>query len=121
MAEKNKRPSLVLSMSDKVYLAVAANIDSGTGYSFVYALVCNSIGTKSEITRSIGFGGIVQKDGVEYSPIPLREMYTFKKKEDADIYWRTLEQISGVQSCDKSLKKYFSENEDAMKPLDRER
>jgi len=127
MAEKprknsNKRPDLVLSMSDKIYLAVAANIDSGTGYSFVHALVCTSMGLKSEIIRSAGFGCIVNPnaDGIEYSPIPLHEMYTFKDKEEADIYWRTLEQISGIQSCEKSLKKYFSGNENAIKDFEAE-
>ena len=104
----NCKPDLVFSMDEKVYLAVAQNIESGAKRSFVYALVCNNMGLRSQFDATIN----EKEDGFMYSPIPLREMYTFDqgREEDARTFYETISQISAVQTNDIVLAELFEKN-----------
>ena len=107
--KNNIKPDLVLSMDDKVYLAVANNIsESKSGKSLVYALVCAYMGRESDFDNSIEIGS--EKDDAVYCPIPVKEMYAFHNADNAKLYYEAILQISAVQSNDVALKKLFKKN-----------
>lgn len=90
MNNKVKKPDLILSMDDKVYLAVAYKQADGMG--FIYALVCRKL------------------DNARYNLSPEMEILTFKNTADAKVYYQTISQIQEFQDGIDSLKKLKEAN-----------
>lgn len=85
MNNKVKKPDLILSMDDKVYLAVAYKQADGMG--FIYALVCRKL------------------DNARYNLFPEMEILTFKNTADAKFYYQALCQIKEFQENQEVFKK----------------
>ena len=96
MNNKVKKPDLILSMDDKVYLAVAYKQADGMG--FIYALVCRKL------------------DNARYNLFPEMEILTFKNTADAKVYYQTISQIQEFQDGIDSLKKLKEANKNNKIP-----
>lgn len=85
MNKKLKKPDLILSMDDKVYLALAFKQVNGMG--FIFMLVCAKVGEAT------------------YSLMPQTQIMTFKNVADAKIYYHTLQQIQDFQDKNEGFKR----------------
>ena len=89
MNDKVKKPDLILSMDDKIYLALMYKQVDGMG--FIYSLVCPKVANS-------------------YSVVPESQMMTFKKTADAKFYYQALCQIKEFQENYEVFKKLQQTN-----------
>jgi hypothetical protein len=87
--DKVKKPDLILSMDDKIYLALMYKQVDGMG--FIYSLVC-------------------PRTANSYSVVPESQMMTFKKTADAKFYYQALWQIKEFQENYEVFKKLQQTN-----------
>ena len=71
------QPKLTLNDEDKLYLAVA--VKSANKLTFIYTLAC------------------LKANGRQWNAIPTTEISTFDNVKDADIYFKTVNQIMNYQ------------------------
>ena len=83
--KQTSQPKLILNDEDKLYLAVAAK--SADRLTFVYTLVC------------------LKANGRQWNAIPTTEISTFDNVKDADIYFKTVNQLMEYQQKDVGPKK----------------
>ena len=90
------KPSLTLSMDDKIYLAVSKR--DADKLAFVYTLACNR----------------TEKAANTYDMTATREIHTFKNRDSAQLYHDTIEQIINVNVNDKKFDVLFGFNEELI-------